>query len=214
MGGWIIKTTTEKVHSDDCASNKYGQVCAAYNTATSAVSNCAGHRNLNATKSGDFEQYGPGDVVDHDQPVSLRSQLKAEIAARRLHVFYKNELSALPARLGRDPDSGDLVVHGQENVINNCISALNNAINRTRTPNAGSWISGDWGISKKDLPSDVHGRSVLSGDVLSAENLKYLERNVLSALRDCICYSDCTGHGVQKTTTRVWCAAYGAGGLY
>lgn len=213
MGGWITKTTTKDVHSDDCASNKYGQVCAAYKN--SALYSCPGHRSMDESRNGKFESYGPGDIVDHDQPVSLRSQLKAEIAARRAHVFYKNELSALSPLPGSDPISGDLVAHGQENVINNCISALNSAINKSRNNlSAGSLPDGDWGISKKEIPSTVHGHAVPAGAVLSAENLLYLERNTLSALRDCICYADCTSHGKKTTTTRTWCAAYGAGGLY
>ena len=62
---------------------------------------------------------------------------------------------------------------------------------------------------------NVSSHEVVSG-VIAAENLKYLERNAQASYQDCICYSDCTMHGLSSWTERVWCGTYGdvVGGGY
>lgn len=65
--------------------------------------------------------------------------------------------------------SGELVRHGQENAINDAINKLNALINQ----------KADWGISVKD---DTSPHKVVSGDITRAEDLKYLERNVVAQL--------------------------------
>ena len=58
-----------------------------------------------------------------------------------------------------------LIEHSQENVINDCIAALNAKINQLN----------DYKAAKD---GNVESHKVACGDVIAAENLKYLERNV------------------------------------
>ena len=60
-----------------------------------------------------------------------------------------------------------------------------------------------------DSADIVSQHKVSTGDVISAENLKYHERNILASYRDCICYADCTCHGLSVYTVSRWCASYG-----
>ena len=94
-----------------------------------------------------------------------------------------------------------LIEHSQENVINDCIAALNAKINQLN----------DYKTAKD---GNVPSHKVARGDVIAAENLKYLERNAQASYQDCICYSDCTMHGLSSWIERVWCGSYGSGGGY
>ena len=57
-----------------------------------------------------------------------------------------------------------LIEHSQENIINDCIAALNAKINQLN----------DYKTAKD---GNVESNKVACGDVIAAENLKYLERN-------------------------------------
>ena len=85
-----------------------------------------------------------------------------ELNARRNHVWYRGKLSNPD---GSDINTGMLIEHSQENVINDCIAALNAKINQLN----------DYKTSKD---GNVESHKVARGDVIAAENLKYLERNV------------------------------------
>lgn len=102
---------------------------------------------------------------------------------------------------GSSVAKGRLIEHSQENVINKCIADLNGYINS---------IS-DYKYAKD---GSVKSHEVRAGDVISAENLKYLERNTLASYRDCICYSDCTAHGLSTWIEYVWCTYHGSTGGY
>ena len=60
--------------------------------------------------------------------------------------------------------SGMIIEHSQENVINKCIAELNAKINQLN----------DYKTVKD---GNVESHKVVSGDIIAAENLKYLERN-------------------------------------
>ena len=108
-----------------------------------------------------FAKYGPGSVIHHTHPNQLRASIITELNARRNHVWYNDELPNLG---GSDINTGMLIEHSQENVINNCISALNAKINQLN----------DYKTAKD---GSVDSHKVVCGDVIAAENLKYLERN-------------------------------------
>ena len=57
-----------------------------------------------------------------------------------------------------------LIEHSQENVINDCIAALNAKINQLN----------DYKTAKD---GNVPSHNVAHGDIIAAENLKYLEQN-------------------------------------
>ena len=84
-----------------------------------------------------------------------------ELNARRNHVWYRGKLSNPD---GSDINTGMLIEHSQENVINDCIAALNAKINQLN----------DYKTAKD---GNIESHKVVSGDVIAAENLKYLERN-------------------------------------
>ena len=73
-----------------------------------------------------FASYGPGSVIHHTHPNQLRASIITELNARRNHVWYSSKLSN-PG--GSDISTGMLIEHSQENVINDCIAALNAKIN-------------------------------------------------------------------------------------
>ena len=108
-----------------------------------------------------FAQYGPGSVIHHTHPNRLRTSIIAELNARRNHVWYNGKLSN-PS--GSNISTGMLIEHFQENVINDCIAALNAKINQLN----------DYKTAKD---GNVSSHKVARGDVIAAENLKYLERN-------------------------------------
>ena len=143
-----------------------------------------------------FAQYGTGSVIHHTHPNQLRTSIITELNARRNHVWYNGKLSN-PG--GSNISTGMLIEHSQENVINDCIAALNAKINELN----------DYSTAKD---GNVPSHKVVRGDVIAAENLKYLERNAQASYQDCICYSDCTMHGLSSWTERVWCASHGEGG--
>lgn len=221
MGGWITTQQQKFIHKEDkcpsnCPSNQ-SATCASYSSKTKKIVKCSGHRNMDTQRQFpteyDFKQYGPGYDIKYNQENRLRNilskfnitelQLLNEIDRRRRHVWYKS--AQKPGGLG--VESGDLIKHEQENVINDCISALNNIINSKK----------DYGISH-DSAADVSLHKVVSGDIISAENMKYLERNVMASYQDCICYSDCTSHGLSVYTDSYWCSTFGdddsGGGWY
>ena len=204
MGGYITKTYTKFVHQEDtCPSNcpeQQGGICSSYNTITQniATGKCTGHRNVGMSRSLPFVQYGPGSVIHHTHLNQLRSSIITELNARQNHVWYRGELS-IPG--GSYINTGMLIEHSQENVINKCIAELNAKINELN----------DYKIIKDE---NVKSHEVVRGDVIMAENLKYLERNAQASYQDCICYSDCTMHGLSSWTERVWCGSYGDGGGY
>lgn len=109
-----------------------------------------------------FAQYGPGSVIHHTHPNQLRESIITELNARRNHVWYNRKL---PNPGGSDISTGMLIEHSQENVINDCIAALNAKINQLND-------------HKTTKDGNVESHKVARGDVIAAENLKYLERNV------------------------------------
>lgn len=145
-----------------------------------------------------FAQYGPGSVIHHTHPNQLRTSIITELNARRNHVWYNGKLSN-PDNPTIPTNISCLIEHSQENVINDCIAALNVKIN-------------DLNDYKTAKDGNVSSHKVERGDVIAAENLKYLERNAQASYQDCICYSDCTMHGLSSWTERVWCGTYGDGG--
>ena len=108
-----------------------------------------------------FAKYGPGSVIHHTHTNQLRASIITELNARRNHVWYSGKLSN-PG--GSDISTGMLIEHSQENVINDCIAALNAKINQLN----------DYKAAKD---GNVEFHKVACGDVIAAENLKYLERN-------------------------------------
>lgn len=202
MGGYITKSYSKFIHKEDkCPSNcpeHQGGICSSYNTITQniATGKCTGHRNVGMSRSLPFIQYGPGSVIHHTHPNQLRESIITELKARRNHVWYNGKLSNPD---GSDISTGMLIAHSQENVINDCIAALNAKINQLN----------DYKTAKD---GNVESHKVVRGDVIAAENLKYLERNAQASYQDCICYSDCTMHGLSSWTERVWCGSYGDGG--
>lgn len=203
MGGYITKRYTKFVHKEDkCPSNTSNYVCSSYNATTQSIETgkCQGHRNIGTSRNLPFAQYGPGSVIHHTHPNQLRESIITELDARRKHVWYNSGKSPLPTK----PDdsnilSGMLIEHSQENIINDCIAVLNDKINELI----------DYKTAKD---GNVGSHKVVRGDVIAAENLKYLERNVQASYQDCICYSDCTMHGLSSWTERVWCGSHGDGG--
>ena len=204
MGGYITKSYSKFIHKDDkCPSNcpeHQGGICSSYDTITQniATGKCTGHRNVGMSRSLSFVQYGPGSVIHHTHLNQLRKSIITELNARRNHIWYSGKLSN-PA--GSNIRTGILIEHSQENVINKCIAELNAKINELN----------DYKIIKDE---NVKSHEVVRGDVIMAENLKYLERNAQASYQDCICYSDCTMHGLSSWTERVWCGSYGDGGGY
>lgn len=209
MGGYITTTTKVFQHSDDkcpgnCPNYDYDAdpdgiaVCSLYNSKSKGVAECSGHRDVDRDRAlTQFQSYGPGSVIDHAQENGLRDGIKAELAARRLHAWYKNEVPAQPD--GSPVQAKHLLEHQQENVINECVRKLAEIVNG----------KSDYGIGPKVDPTS---HKVSTGDVARAEDLQFLERAALDSYRDCVCYSDCTGHGMKTTTTTVWCASYGDSG--
>ena len=168
MGGYIKKTYNKFVHKDDrcpsnCPSNTAG-VCSSYNVTTKDIETgkCSYHRNVGNGPL-DFAHYGPGAIIHHDHPNRLRQLLRKELAARRNHVWYKNAGLRDPAP--PDVEAGRLIEHPQENIINDCIQSLNNFINGKP----------DYSYAKDGA---VSSHKVAAGNIIAAENLKYLERNV------------------------------------
>ena len=198
MSGYITRSYSKFIHKDDkCPSNcpeHQGGICSSYNTTTQSIETgkCQGHRNV-GTRILPFIQYGPGSVIRHTHPNQLRSSIITELNARQNHVWYRGKLS-IPG--GSYINTGMLIEHSQENVINDCIAELNAQINKLT----------DYKTVKD---GNVESHKVVSGDVIAAENLKYLERNAQASYQDCICYSDCTMHGLSSWTERVWCGTYG-----
>ena len=201
MGGYITKSYTKFVHKDDkCPSNTSNYVCSSYNATTQSIETgkCQGHRNAGTDRALPFASYGPGSVIHHTHPNQLRASIITELNARRNHVWYTGKLSNPD---GSDISTGMLIEHSQENIINDCIAALNAKINQLN----------DYKTAKD---GNVESHKVACGDVIAAENLKYLERNAQASYQDCICYSDCTMHGLSSWIERVWCGLYGDGGGY
>ena len=204
MGGYITKTYTKFVHKEDkCPSNcpEYQDgICSSYDATTQNIETgkCHGHRNAGTDRTLLFASYGPGSVIHHTHTNQLRASIITELNARRNHVWYNGELSN-PG--GSDISTGMLIEHSQENVINDCIAALNAKIN-------------DLNDYKTAKDGNVESHKVACGDVIAAENLKYLERNAQASYQDCICYSDCTMHGLSSWTERIWCGSHGSGGGY
>ena len=201
MGGYITKSYTKFVHKDDkCPSNTSNYVCSSYNATTQSIETgkCQGHRNVGTNRTLPFVQYGPGSVIHHTHLNQLRESIITELNARRNHIWYSGKLSN---PVGSNIRTGILIEHSQENVINKCIAELNAKINELN----------DYKIIKDE---NVKSHRVVRGDVIMAENLKYLERNAQASYQDCICYSDCTMHGLSSWTERVWCGSYGDGGGY
>lgn len=91
----------------------------------------------------------------------MRTSIITELNARRNHVWYSGKLSN-PG--GPIISNGMLIEHSQENVINDCIAALNAKINQLN----------DYKTAKD---GNVPSHKVARGDIIAAENLKYLERN-------------------------------------
>lgn len=91
----------------------------------------------------------------------MRDAIIFELDKRREHVWYNGKLSN-PG--GSNISAGMLIEHSQENVINDCIAALNAKINELI----------DYKTAKD---GNVSSYKVARGDVIAAENLKYLERN-------------------------------------
>lgn len=127
MGGYIIRTYTKFVHEEDkCPSNTDTStyVCSSYDATTRSIETgtCQGHRNAGPRPALPFAQYGPGSVIHHTHPNKLRESLIRELNRRRGHIWYNGKLSDLS---GSDISEKTLIEHSQENVINDCISALN-----------------------------------------------------------------------------------------
>lgn len=196
MGSYITQKKTKFVHQEDrCPSNtdESTYVCVAYDSSTQAISRCTGHRNKNEGRNLSFETYNVGSIIDNQQPNTIISKFtNDEINTRKEHILYKDVQS-----LNININEGSIISHEQENIINDAICDLNKMI----------LDANDYGIPGKTSSLNKVG----TGDLAEAENLKYLEQNILSQYRDCICYSDCTCHGLSSYTEKVWCGSHGSG---
>lgn len=197
MGSYITQKKSKFIHEEDrCPSNtdesKY--VCATYDSKTQNIERCPGHRNKNENRNLSFETYTVGSIIDNQQPNTIISNFtNTEINARKDHAWYKN--SAQPLNMTVVENS--IISHEQENAINNAIGNLNQLILNKK----------DYGISGKT----ANLKKINAKDLAKSDNLKYLEQNILSQYRDCICYSDCTCHGLSSWTETVWCGSHGSG---
>lgn len=168
---------------------KVGSICAGW-TNTKYPYTCFGHTGLRPSNDPVFADYVVGDVVENEDINTLRNVIKAEIATRKKHVWYKNGSTLQSNNVA----TGDLIDHPQQNDVASCVKKLNALVN-AHSPS-------DTQLGSKTTSMD----SVSSKDLVETTNLKETEDALKNVTTDCICYSDCVGYDAGG---RLVCSCYG-----
>lgn len=131
MGGYIKKSVEEHLHSEDrCPSYDAefaNYTCAGY---SDGLYTCPGHRNKDISRPGNFADYDKGSLIQNSndslQHTALSGMLQTEIDERQRHTWYSNLADFSCTKV----NTGDIIAHNQENVINDAIDNLNNLISQ------------------------------------------------------------------------------------
>ena len=143
-----------------------------------------------------FESYKSGSIVKAQQINTLRENLKAELKERKKHKWYKSLKMD-----GKDAEAGKTAYAEQEVDVLNSISALSHSVY------SGEY-GADSGLSWKISNALYKSLQAEAGSTMRADMIKQLQQYTLSAHRDCICYADCTQHGLSTWYECVYCGSY------
>lgn len=162
-------------------------------------SKCEGHRNQNNKNLTAHQFYG---VASAYQINDLRKKINQEITDRRKHDLYKGnirndfELSTLSQNeyLSALTQPNDTMIHNTPTAMTVILTHLN-AIGKKIAEGTGSHENDFLEDNVKYLPT------VESGNVVAAWQLSSIHTVLNTAIKDCICYSDCNDFGV--------CGCYG-----
>ena len=171
---------------------------------------CPGHRdavNVGVRSMTYAINYNAGDVLSCSQPDKIRQNLVFEINQRKQHALYNSQQQYSYGPYNR----GDIVHHTQPNLMSQHLGSLNAFISSVSNVapklhnGHGDYKHGGstYGFSSPAYRSNssiLQPMTVLSGKITQPNDLKPMQPNISVDYNDCICYSDCTRHGILNVS--------------